>query len=342
MEKLDNKEFMNEGIDLKRLFLCFKQKLLLIIAITLIGALLGGGTYLLVRLISMPVLYQSQSKFYLQYIYDPSGAVEQYYNAFTWNDLLHADPILDEVIAALKTLPDGKLVLNGAPESDEKYKERLRDNMLRAVLLSDRRLLTIFFTTTDPHMTSVVQKAVEIGLINYAAGSHEIISMEIIRSTEPQLFIWDDHTLRAAIGGAVLFLILALFGWWFYFILDDSLFTVKDAENRYPFPAAGILLVGESYETESLYFTETKENLAYILNDKQNPRYLSVEELPYPSGAALRETDGIILEVPFGGRNGKLIDRCVSYLKSQDVPILGLLITDADKKFLSFYYKGKV
>jgi hypothetical protein len=46
------------------------------------------------------------------------------------------------------------------------------------------------------------------------------------------------------------------------------------------------------------------------------------------------------LEIPFGGRNGKKTDRCVSFLRNQNAEILGLLITEADERFLRWYYGG--
>jgi len=337
---MNNKEFMNESMDLKRLFLCLMQKLHLIIIVTIIGAILCGGIYFIVRMVSMPTQYQSQSEFYLQFIYDPSGENEQYYNGFTWNTLLHADPILNHVVTALKSLPDGTKILAGNPETDENYKTRLRENMMQAKLLSDRRILTIFFTSDDKEIINIVKQAVEIGLINYATEAHEIISMELIRSTEPQLYVWDNHLPRAVIGGAVLFFLLAMFGWWFYHILDDSLYTISDAEKRYPYPVLGILLKDESFASETPYFAELSENRAHIIKNKA-VHFLSVEDLPYPAGEVLRQSDGVVLKIPFGRRNGKLVERCISYLKNQDVEILGLYIEDADIKFLLSYYWGK-
>ena len=335
---MKNQDFMNESMDFKRLFLCFKRKMLLIIGITLAGALLGGGIYLMVRTISMPVQYQSRSQFYIQYIYDPIRRVEEYYNGYTWNDLLHSDPIIEQVVIALKAEPSNEKRLNASLSSDEELSELLRANSFKGEILSDRRLLTITFTTDFRPKTAAIQEAMETGLLIYADRQREIVSMELIRSTEPQLVIWDNHLHRAIIGGGVLFLLFALFGWWFYYILDDSLYVVADAEKRYPYPVIGILVKGETIAAEAFNFAETKENLAYLLKDKQNPIYLSVEKWPYPDGYDLRGADGVILEIPFGCRNGKKTDRCVSFLRNQDVVILGLIITEADERFLRWYY----
>jgi hypothetical protein len=292
-------------------------------------------------------IYQASSKFYIQFIHDPSGEVVQQYNGYTWNDLLHSDKILDYVFDAVEVNHDSALYFSDPIKSiypnvsDRIFKEQIRDNLIHGEILSDFRLLTITFTTTDQTKTEIIQKSMETGLLNFAADQDEIASMEIINSIESKLVIWDNHLHRAIIGGAVLFLLLALFAWWFYYILDDSLYTIADAEKRYPYPVVGILLKGETIETPSPYFAETKENLAYLLKDAQNPIYISVEKTPYPDGKKLREGSGVILEVPFGSCNGKKTDRRVSFMKNQDIKILGILIIEADKKFLKQYYNGK-
>ena len=327
---LKNEDFMNENIDLKKLFICLKQKLVLMLVITILGALFCGAIYIVARETTKPT-YQSFSKFYIQFIFDPSGDVIQAYNGYTWNDILHSDPVLDHVVAAM---PDSSIL------SSEVLKEQLRDNVFKGEILSDLRLLTVTYTTDNPEWTKDIQQAMEIGLINFADNQREISSMELIRSSDVKRVIWDDNLHRAIIGGAVLFLLVNLFCWWIWYILDDSLYTISDAEKRYPLPVVGILTEGESVTTENFYFSEIKENLAYLLKGKTERLYLTVGKLPYPSGDELRKADAIILLIPFGNRNGKEIDRCFSYLKNQDTEATALLITDANVKFLKDYYGG--
>ena len=327
MEKWD---FMNEGIDIKRLFLCLWMKIGYILVITLAGALLCGVCYVFARETTKPV-YQSISKFYLQFAHDPNGDVVQYYNGFTWNDLLHSDMILNHVIAAMED--------NGI--SGKLTKEELRDNTFKGEILSDLRLLTITFSAENMEKTALIQKSMETGLLEFAVSRQEIISMELIHSTEPKRLVWENNLYRALILGAVLSLLLALIIWWVYYILDDSLYTIHDADKRYPYLIFGILLKGETIETADLYFKETKENFAMILKDEGNPYFLSVEAVPYPDGIDLRKATGVVIQVPFGNRNGKLVERCINYLRNLDIEILGLVITEAEEKFLNLYYWGK-
>lgn len=52
----------------------------------------------------------------------------------------------------------------------------------------------------------------------------------------------------------------------------------------------------------------------------------------------LREADGVILAVRFGGRNGKKIERMMGNLENQDCRVIGAVIVDGNGKFLRMYY----
>jgi hypothetical protein len=185
---------------------------------------------------------------------------------------------------------------------------------------------------------AAVQRGMESGLLAFAADMPEFASFELYSSIAPRLVVLDNYIWRAAAAMAVLFFILALFAWWFCFILDDSLYTIADVEKRYPYPALGILLKGEDIRGEEFYFAETKENLDYFLQGKINLLYLSVEQMPYPKNAELRTCSGVVLTVPFARRNGKAAERYVTYLRNMQAEILGVLITEADENFLKAYY----
>ncbi len=358
---MTNKEFMQEGMDLKRLFLCLKKKLGLILLMTVIGVLLGMLLYQWVRFANMRIEWQTQSQFYMQFIY--RGDVEQSYNGYTWNDLLHGDPVIDKVMEAMGGDSEGA-------------REMVRE-AIEGKIISDIRLLTVNVTAAKPDLTIKIQKAVEEGLLAYAAEQAEIISMDLIRSTEPARVLWDDRTTRAAVSGGVLFLVISLFGWIIYYILDDSLYVIADSEKRYPFPLLGMLVKTKEEEGYQPYAGVLAENVAYLLKDVHKLAFLSVAEtngiatrtrltfdriitdkvtgkswetvVPELTmtgetgeiGESLRDTDGVILVVPFGNRNGKMIDRTISFLRNQDCKIQGIIIADGDERFWKCYYGSK-
>jgi capsular polysaccharide biosynthesis protein len=337
---MTKQDFMNESMDYKKMFLCFKKALLWVLAAPVAGAIVGAALYFIVYA-ATAVEYQAESHFYMRFAQMPDGDVADYYNGYTWNSLLHTDAILDYVVAAIVAEGSENVEALDGGGSVSEIKEILRSGIINGRILSDVRLLSVTFTASNPAKAATVQRGVEIGLPNFAAGMPEFASFELISSTAPQLVLFDNYIWRAAAGMAALFLVLALFAWWFYFILDDSLYTVADVEKRYPYPALGILLKGEEITDEEFYFAETKENLTYFLQGKINILYLSAEQMPYPKNAALRTCSGVVLTVPFARRNGKAAERYVTYLRNMQVEILGVLITEADAKFLKAYYGTK-
>ncbi len=359
---MTNKEFMQEGMDLKRFFLCLKKKLGLILLMTLVGALLGGVGYLLVRQLHMKTQWQAQSKFYMQFI--DVGDSLQSYNGFTWNDLLHGDPVMDKVAAIMD--------LENRKETRAEVGEAIKGE-----IISDVRLLTVTVTTGNPGWSTEIQKAMEEALLAYAGEQTEITSMELIRSIEPERVVWDDRTLPAAVSGGILFLVVSLFGWLIYYILDDSLYVIADSEKRYPFPLLGLLVKNQGEGGSQPYAAELAENVSYLLGDVHKLAFLSVDEtsgiatrtkltfdqimteriagkswetaileLNMSAGAGevgknLRNTDGVILVVPFGDRNGKKVDKTISFLRNQDCKIQGILIADGEERFWKCYYGSK-
>ena len=96
-----NEEYLNRGMDLKRLALYLQKKIWLVIMLAILGATCGSIFYQVVRSMKMPVEYASVSKLYISFGNDENGDVYQYYNGYTWNDLIDADPILDIVMSSL-------------------------------------------------------------------------------------------------------------------------------------------------------------------------------------------------------------------------------------------------
>ena len=71
-------EYLNRGMDLKRLVLYFQKKIWLIVMLAILGATFGGILYQIVRSMRMPVEYQAVSKLYISFGHDENGEVYQY------------------------------------------------------------------------------------------------------------------------------------------------------------------------------------------------------------------------------------------------------------------------
>ncbi|MCM1126140.1 MAG: hypothetical protein NC429_06665 [Lachnospiraceae bacterium] len=368
-----NEEYLNRGMDLKRMLLYFQKKIWVIIMLIVLGATFGGVAYQIIKGMRMPVEYETVSKLYISFGADENGEVYQYYNGYTWNDLLDADPILDLIMASL-------------PGYD---REQVRE-ATTAEILSDIRLLTVYVRGDNEKFVREIRDAVEGGLMEYAKESRELDLIKAIRSEAPQRVYWDDRTSAACITGAVIVGILAFMLFGFAYAFNEGVYVQSDIEKRYPYKALGILTLNQ--KGLEPYAGELKANLRYTLGEQKtfaivdmanhsDMRKLEIEgllnrgEMEVPLGtseeefgwhimeeespreadewevvpfnenvlseeacARIRELGGVIVLLPFGTDVGRKTERKLCFLKNQDCPILGMIIAQADEEFLNRYF----
>lgn len=375
MEK--NEEYLNRGMDLKRLMLYLQKKIWLVIMLAILGATCGGIVYQVVRSMKMPVEYEAVSKLYISFGHDESGEVYQYYNGYTWNDLLDADPILDLVM----------------PELPGYEKDQVRE-ATTAEILSDIRLLTVTVKGDNEKFVREIRSAVENGLKEFAKESGELEQIKVIRSGAPERIYWDDRTTSACVTGAAVLGVLGFLVIIFGYTLDESVYVQEDVEKRYSFKALGILT--RNQKGLQPYARELKANIRYRMGDKRSfaildmadhgdmrkleiERLLNREEMDVFGSSDLvtddfgwnipkdsenektsegdwtvtafnenilseeecrqiREIGGVIILLPFGTDVGRKLQRILSFLKNQDCVVLGMIIAQADEEFLNRYF----
>lgn len=373
-----NEEYLNRGMDLKRLALYLQKKIWLVIMLAILGATCGGIIYQVVRSMKMPVEYASVSKLYISFGNDENGDVYQYYNGYTWNDLIDADPILDIVMSSL-------------PGYD---RDQVRE-ATKAEILSDIRLLTITVRGDNEKFVREIRNAMESGLREYARDAEELNQIAVIRSGAPERIYWDERTTEACVTGAVILGILAMLIIGFSYVLDESVYVQEDLEKKYACRSLGILT--RNQKGLQPYARELKANLHYLMGDKKSfavldmdnhadTRKLEIERLlnrEDPDGLIgnsvpdsegdfswsipgeekcseakgewdilsfnenvlseeeckkIREAGGVILLLPFGKDTGRKTSRILSFLKNQDCHVLGMIIAQVDEEFLNRYF----
>lgn len=368
-----NEEYLNRGMDLKRMILYFQKKIWVIIMLIVLGATFGGVTYQIIRGMKMPVEYETMSKLYISFAVDESGEIYQHYNGYTWNDLLDTDPILD-------------LIMESLPGYE---REQVRE-ATTAEILSDIRLLTIYVRGDNEKFVREIRDAAETGLMEFAKESKELDLIKVVRSEAPRRVYWDDRTTAACITGAVLVGILAFMLFGFAYALNESIYVQSDIEKRYPYKALGILTLNQ--KGLEPYAGELKANLRYLLGNNKtfaildmanhaDMRKLEMEgllnrgEMEVPLGSSeedfgwnimdeespreadewevvpfnenvlseeecvrIRALGGVVVLIPFGTDVGRRTDRKLSFLKNQDCKILGMIIAQADEEFLNRYF----
>ena len=363
-------QHMGEPLNHRALFLRFRGLLWIVPAATVAGALLGTLIYSLIWLsFSGQRQYQQTSKYYLTFGYEENGDPADYYNAYTWNDLIFSIPSIAEVIE--DELPDG-VSMEEAQEAIE------------ADILSDVRVLTIEVTHSDPTSVQQMTNAVEDALIRYGKNAIQFENIEFLSSTEVEAVIISDRTRNAVLLGAVLGLLISAAWLWIHELLDDGIYTPEDAVRRYGIPVCAALpaegtrlpefLQAESDDALQALAakgagaarlvsadTETAKAAARQLQEQYKIRLQAVSptQSPGPETAAAGVEDsaaqvsenadaGIIggaqmsadtiLVIPFGQANGTRTEHLIEHLRAQGTEINSILLFEADGRFLSSYY----
>ena len=100
MQAIESK-YWREGIDSKALLVCFLQKLPYLLLMGVTGAILGSGLYLLIEVMtSEGIIYQAETEYYIDFA-DGRLEAKDYYNDFTWNDVMATDLILGNTMEIL-------------------------------------------------------------------------------------------------------------------------------------------------------------------------------------------------------------------------------------------------
>jgi len=337
--------YMERTMDFKKIWLLYWQRVWLVVVITIAAAGIGAGVYNVVRTLnSEGELYRVSSDYYITFNEDENGV--DYYNAYTWDSILRDDPVVDVV---MEHLP------NSVSKDDVKA-------TVTGEMLSDYRILTVHATSKDPEFAELVAKAYIAGLSRFADKISMLDTIELWSQEAVTPVVEENLTGNAAILGAIAGLVLGVIIWSVYSILDDSFYVEKDFTNRFSIPFLGMITRKHSLKCRQ----ELKENSAYLL--KENEKYRLVfatkdgdsvdaakidvlkEMQSYMAGiadvaalqgeslAALRGSDGAVLMIPWGSKNGTIVEKTIQFLEKQDCKIVGAVIYDAEDAFIKKYY----
>lgn len=318
------KEYLREGIDEKRFALCMKNKIWLILAAALAGALFSGALYLIVRQATKgEPQYQAEVLYSIGYdIQEDDEVLKEFineYNAYTWGDMMKSDKVILFVMEAL-------------PDVDRSVIEA----SVGTAIASDPEFLTALFTTDDEELSNRIAVAYNAAMAAFGETmrGRGLTGIEAWKTVPAKLVEEENRVLYAMELGAVLGLlagILILASW---YVLDDSILVESDFEKRYPYPVFGYRTIKPDVRFEASLS-------ANLMRQAQKKAFreiqLSAVEDPDADYDMLRETP-VILLVEWGRPCGRMLGHVISTLKLQDVELLGIIITDADSRFLHFYY----
>lgn len=348
-----------EGVDSKALLLCLIKKIPALLILAVAGALAGSGLAFLVMWVKLATpVYVSETEYYIDFA---EGRLEarDYYNDFTWNDVLATDPILGK---AMETLGDGYV------------REQVR-NMITADILSDVRYLTITIRGMDAAAVGAVQDALQAALESYGDIRKEFASIQKIEDSGVVRERIEGFPVRAALLGAVLFAGIGIFVIAFRFGLGDCIYTKADITKYFGIPVYG-LLYKSGNRTDGRQERMLAAGIEKLLAQRtalvfadcagQGPAAEFVQRLetlglPGVKGKLrlLRGvpddtagSDGVVISpddaqellvvIPYGVPCRRRAADEIDYLRLQGYKIIGAVLADVDKRWMDLYMNEAV
>lgn len=307
--------YYKQGIDLKRLFLVLGKKLWLILAGIVVGAVIGGGTYKVVTsIIDGEPEYRASADYYITFF--ESGP--DYYNAYTWDGILRDDPIVDYAL----TLLPGEIT-----------KEMVKD-AVSGEMLGDYRILTVHVNAETKEKADLIAKAYQESLWNFGQEMELLDKVEVWSQDEAVPFEKNNKTMNAAFLGALIVVVLVVFGLLFYYVLEDAVYVERDAEERFGLPVYGMV----TRQNDELQKQILGDNLRFAFGETEVETW-NGEVVPTADDyQRLRNVENLLVNILWGRNNCRQIERVLRQLELQNVKVKGLVITEADDKFVKAYY----
>lgn len=352
MEK-DN-GYMQRRINWKKIWLLYWERIWLVVVLTASVAAIAAGCYRAAcALTSEGQFYRVSSDYYITFNFDEYETSVDYYNAFTWDSILRDDPIVD---GALANLPE------------DYTKDEIKAS-ITGEMLGDYRILTVHSTHKDPERAQAIADAYVMSMALFADKIEMLDTIELWSKEDCVPVEEADLTANAAVLGAIIGLVFALILWSVHYVLDDSIYIESDFTERFTIPFLGML----TRKASDLCKQELKDNLSYLLKEENGyhlvfaPMNVSTEKYTETEKQSLllseikelcsgvegtlslqgkdlenlRKSNGAILLLPWGSKNGNIVEKTIAFMEKQDCNLVGVIVYDADDKFIKKYYNVK-
>lgn len=313
----------------RKLALNILSRLWIVIAGAAAGVLLGVLAYEIWHAATDGERYKAYSEYYLDFAIDPTGEAYDYYNAYTWNDLMTTDPIAQKTLTFLTA--DGTFEnMFGTP--DVRYLEQVTT----ADVLSDIRVLSVTINENDETKCAMVQSATEKALETFGSEVKEFDKISVIKSVKPERIYADTRTLQAAELGAIIGALIAMAAVWFLIVLDDRIFFPVDLEAFHP-AAVGVSFSGEASDMNERF--ELPASVGGVSPEEMlvtdAGAYADLKNASADPGKKTESDKAgkkILINVPYGKVRISLLNVLIDRITSEGGDVAAIRITDADPK----------
>lgn len=243
--------FLQEKFDNRRFLLLNLKKIWQIAVGAAAGACLFAFLYFLkTDILQGEPLYRAQTLYEITFDREQAGNIHDYYNDYTWNDILDSDQIAGR--AAEKLGDIGKEEIAAATTIPT---------------MSDIRFIWVYVDMESGEQADRVAAALGEALREFALatdGFSEIAAWDVKETNQIRE---NSLTGRMAAAGAVIGALAACFVICFSNAMDDSVYTEQDAEEKFGVLPAGVIMKSGKGQPD-FFKKELTDNLDKLLEDK--------------------------------------------------------------------------
>lgn len=335
-------EYGREPLDYRLIWLRFLRKLWILPVAVLAGMALVGTAYYYSRTVARGGrTYQAESVFYIDFAENAQGEEYDYYNYFTWGEVIHTDFFMDYV----------------SGEMGGEYSREELASYITATVESDVRYLYVRCNTHLPGLSVKLASVMETIVPQFAALRDEIETIEVVkRGSEAK----DSSKIRlgnACFLGALIGLTAAALGILGVLVLDTGVYLPAHMERRYHVVCLGAPFLPEFAPNWQLYLKGAAK-AALVSVDEGGEQELKSLVKGLPDGNVrieiclnpvehpeelekLRHCDRTVLCLKAGRRNHEAFTRLLEQLARQGIPVTAAILTSADEKLISAYYRSR-
>lgn len=337
------------GTDSKALLVTFIRNLPQLLMLAVLGAAVGSAFHLiLVFLEEKNAPFIARTKYYIDFA-DGRLEAKDYYNDYTWNDVVGTDLILGRMMDEL-----------GAGYDRAKVK-----SMINADILSDVRYLTITVTGQKESEVSEISQAFCNAICEFGKNMDEFDDIYKIQDNEIEKKRPEYFTQRAAFLGMIIFLGCGVFFIALGFIAGSRFYAKTDVIKFLETNPLGITFKNGSksrHKLNAIYAERLIDNLKELLNENNKICLLDAAD-----GADARiflenlksldadidmsafciyerrnaeNNAAIVAIVPFGKIYREKITDEINDALMHGREISGAILTECDMRWVEMYYTG--
>ncbi len=334
---------IRQGIDSKALLVTLIRNLPRLLLLAVAGAVLGSGLHLVLVLYqSGTAMFVAETEYYVDFA-DGRLEAKDYYNDFTWNDVIATDLILGRMMEEL-----------GASYDRAEVKQ-----MITADILSDVRYLTITVKGRDEGEVAKVSAAFEHAIMVFADSKDEFDAIDKIEDNDivreqPKWFAKRAALLGAAIfaGTDVFFVLLA-------FLAGDRFYTKTDVMKFLGLTVEGMLYRSGNQQSgrqerrlvdgilnllkahDKIYLLDASDGQDAALFVKRLAALhagINCDALLPCEQYSTDENAVLLVVVPFGIVYREKITDEINNAVTHGGTIVGAVLTECDKRWSDMYY----